>query len=200
MNTVKSYAKHPVYRISRFLVTVVSRTLFRIRVVGLENIPLDGPLIISSNHIHNFDPPILGSVVPRFVHFMAKSELFKGKILGKFMWVIGAFPVKRGGQDKGAIKYALSVPKNGECLVIFPEGHRSKTGALGQGQPGVAFIARKSGSPIIPVAFIGKYRIFSRLTIRFGHLIQVDERDTNEQVLEILMSSIQKLVDEGHVK
>lgn len=200
MSEVRSYARHPIYRISRGLVTILSRILFRIQVVGLEKVPHTGSLILSCNHIHNFDPPIVGSIVPRYVHFMAKSELFKGSLLANFMRIIGAFPVKRGGQDKGAIKYALAVPKSGECLVIFPEGHRSKTGVLGEGQPGVAFIARKSGSPIIPVAVIGPYRLFGKLTFRFGDPIYVDEHDTNEHVLQILMTEIRALVDEGHTK
>jgi 1-acyl-sn-glycerol-3-phosphate acyltransferase len=200
MSVVKSYSRNPVYRVCRFLVTCFSRSLFRIRVIGPENIPAAGPLIICSNHIHNFDPPILGSVVPRFVHFMAKSELFRGMVLRNFMRVIGAFPVKRGGQDKSAIKYALAVPKCGGCLMIFPEGHRSKTGVLGKGMPGIAFIARKSGSKVLPVAMIGPYRLFGRLTIRFGNLIEVNEQDTNEHVLEVLMSAVQELVNEGHAE
>ncbi len=200
MNKVKNCWGHPFYQFCRNSVIVVSRIFFRLHVIGLEKVPHTGSLIVCCNHIHNFDPPVLGSVIPRYVHFMTKSELFKVKVVSRLLLVIGAFPVNRGGQDKSAIKYALSVPKSGECLVIFPEGHRSKGGKLGQGQPGVAFIARKSGSPVVPAAIIGPYRLFGRLTIRFGNLIQVNEKDTNEQVLDTLMTAIKKLVDEGHSK
>ncbi len=193
-------SKRPIYVLSRLAVTILAKCLLRVQIVGNENIPREDPLIISSNHIHNFDPFVLGSFVPRYARFMAKSELFRFYIIGKFLMAIGVFPIRRGGQDKAAIREALSIPESGGCLIIFPEGHRSKTGQLGQGQPGVAFIARKSRCVILPAAIIGPYQLFGRLTIRFGKPIHVSANETNEQVLRILMTAIQKLLNEGHAK
>lgn len=195
---LKEHSKNPIYRFCRETVRVILHALFRIRVVGNENIPLTGPLIIGSNHIHNFDPPLIGVLIPRYIHYMAKAELFRYTIFSKLLEIIGAFPVHRGGQDKTAIRQAISIPKNGQCLVIFPEGHRSRSGELGKPMPGLAFIAKKANCPIIPTAIIGPYRLFAPLTIRFGQPIHFKETDSNEAIMEILMSSIQELILKGH--
>jgi 1-acyl-sn-glycerol-3-phosphate acyltransferase len=190
---------HPLYRFCRTAVKGIVSVAFRLRVAGVENIPSSGPLIIASNHIHNFDPPVIGLAIPRFVRFMAKSELFANKPIAAFLTILGAFPVKRGGQDKSAIRTAIDIPAQQGCLLVFPEGHRSKTGKLGKAQPGIAFIARKAGCPIVPAVIIGPYRLFSPLSIRFGPPIIVDSSDSNESVLEKVMNGLQALLYEGPI-
>ncbi|MBX5437535.1 MAG: 1-acyl-sn-glycerol-3-phosphate acyltransferase [Alicyclobacillaceae bacterium] len=186
------------YHISKWIVTTYFRRLYRWKVVGDEHIPPEGPVIIASNHIHFLDPPLIGASTKRFVYFMAKVELFRWRPIALLLSRFGAFPVRRGGNDKTAVRLALSVPAHGGCLIIFPEGHRSRTGQLLPGMPGVAFIARKAQCPVVPAAVIGPYRIGRPLTVRFGPPLYPDPGDTNETLLEKLMERIQSLVAEGH--
>lgn len=125
------------------------------RVIGLDNIPRRGPVIVLANHMNFIDPPILGALLRRKVIFMAKTELFRKPLLG---WVVkhyDAFPVKRGEPDHRALRQALKVLADGGALGMFPEGTRSKTGILQRGHTGAALIALRSGAPIVPVAITG---------------------------------------------
>lgn len=188
------------YKFVKGAVAMFYRSAFRVRMQGFENIPNDGAVVVACNHISNFDPFLVGSINPvRYIHFMAKEELFAFKPLGKLLKFLGAFPVKRGMGDKGAIKHALSVTASGGCLMIFPEGHRSKDGALGAGMPGVAFIARKAGSIIVPVAITGRYRFLSKVSVRVGKPFCPKPEDTNDSLLEKLMSEIRALIEMGPI-
>lgn len=188
-----------IYWFCRTTVKVLAKTVFRLRLSGLENLPRYEPIIIASNHIHNFDPPFLGAILPRHIRFMAKSELFKNRLAAIFMNKLGAFPVQRGGQDKAAIRMAIEITNHG-CLLVFPEGHRSKDGKLGVPQPGIAFIARKAGRPIVPLVIIGSYKPLRPMSIRIGVPIAITENDTNETVLDKLMTSLQTLLMEGPIQ
>ncbi|MCL6442700.1 MAG: 1-acyl-sn-glycerol-3-phosphate acyltransferase [Alicyclobacillus sp.] len=195
---VIEYRHDGFYKFARVVVVAFFRSLYRWRVIGADHIPAHGSVVLASNHIHNFDPPLIGACTYRFVYFMAKEELFRIPGVGRFLRSLGAFPVKRGMGDRTAVREAIRIPSEGGCLVIFPEGHRGRDGVLQPGKPGVAFIARKAGAPIVPVAIIGPYRFRQPLTVRFGRPIMADEHDTNDTLLEKLMSSIQDLLDQGH--
>jgi 1-acyl-sn-glycerol-3-phosphate acyltransferase len=132
--------------------------LSRWRVVGLENVPLRGPLLVVCNHQNNADPNILIAVMPRYIHMMAKQELFRG-VLGPMSRWYGAFPVRRGEADRQAIKTALEFLARGSCVGMFPEGTRSRTGGLIRGQTGAGLIGIRSGAPILPVAIFGSGRL-----------------------------------------
>ncbi|QQE76829.1 1-acyl-sn-glycerol-3-phosphate acyltransferase [Alicyclobacillus sp. SO9] len=196
METVKEYHSALLYRFARSAVTLFFKMIFRYRVIGQQHVPQSGAAVICSNHIHNLDPPVLGLSTTRYVHFMAKDELFRVKPLGWLIYRLGAFPVRRGGQDKGAIRKALAIPAQGSCLVVFPEGHRSKDGKLGRGMMGASFIARKANCPIVPAAIIGTYKIGRRLTVRFGEPIMPEPQDTNESLMERIMQHIALLIEQ----
>ncbi|MFH1639284.1 MAG: lysophospholipid acyltransferase family protein [Chloroflexota bacterium] len=146
------------YYFARLMVRVL---LFftRFELTGKENIPAEGALIVVANHLSLADPPILGTVVPRKMVFMAKQELFRSSISGYFVRSFGAFPVHREKPGIKAIREAEEVLNRGMALAIFPEGRRSQTGGLGEASPGVAFIARHSGAPILPVGISGTEKI-----------------------------------------
>ena len=93
---------------------------------------------------------------------MAKSELFQNPIFGSIIRALLAFPVKRGAPDRAAIRYAIDLLKQGELVVIFPEGTRSKDGQLKDAEPGLALIVGKAKVPVIPVGIAGTRRIFSK--------------------------------------
>ncbi len=114
----------------------------------------------------------------------------------------GAFPVKRGKADRGALKQSLEVLANGGCFGIFPEGTRSATGKLAKLEPGTAYLALKSGATVIPVGFSGTYRLFSRLLIRFGKPIDLTgfsgrklTSETLETVGEVITAGIAEQLD-----
>ncbi len=198
MIVVRDRYRSPFYRVARSIVWLYFRLAYRFRIVNQHYVPKTGPVVLGSNHIHNLDPLTIGLGTPRFVHFMAKHELFKYRWFAALLRYLGAFPVRRGAGDRQAIRHALAIPEHNGCLLVFPEGHRSKTGKLQRGLPGVAFIARKTQCPIVPVAVIGQYKFRGKLTLRFGEPFVPTPEDTNDTILEQLMKRIQQLLDEGH--
>src|SRR4051812_16324497 len=114
-----------VYNVCRSLLRLIYAVLFRFEASGLENIPAAGPVVLCSNHISLLDPTTVGTKVNRKVHYMAKAELFNVPLFGAFIRKLGAFPVKRGGVSKDAIRNAIWLLKEGEMMGIFPEGTRN---------------------------------------------------------------------------
>jgi 1-acyl-sn-glycerol-3-phosphate acyltransferase len=147
------------YRISRLLVATLLLLFTRRRVRGRDNIPKQGPLIVVANHLSSIDPPLVDSVLGRRAVFMAKEELFRSRITGYIMVNLGAFPVNKGRPDRGVLRRAMQVLADGQALVIFPEGMRSKSGRLGLAFPGAALIFLHSGAPIVPIGISGTERI-----------------------------------------
>jgi 1-acyl-sn-glycerol-3-phosphate acyltransferase len=133
--------------------------LTRWRVEGKENVPRKGPLIVVSNHMTYVDPPLLGASVPRRITFMAKQELFRHSLMGLVVRAYGAFPVRRDRLDREALRHALEILNNGKVLGMFPEGKRSLSHHLQEIQPGTAFIAARSGVPIVPVGISGSEQV-----------------------------------------
>jgi 1-acyl-sn-glycerol-3-phosphate acyltransferase len=188
------------YGFAKSVVYAVFKPWFRIKVIGLENFPKEGGLLLCTNHIHNFDPPVVGITSPRTVHFMAKEELFSVPILGKLLPKINAFPVKRGMSDREALRTGLKVLKDGHVLGLFPEGHRSKTGELGKGLAGAGFFALRTDAKVLPCAIIGPYKSFSPLKVIYGKPMDMDElrsrKASAEEVTELIMDEIHKLIKE----
>ena len=143
--------------------------LFPARVDGLENLPKEGPYILCCNHISNRDPFYLAlRCQPRYLHFMAKAELFKWKPLARFCTALGGFPVDRGHNDLNAVRTALNLLKEGHVLALFPQGTRSKDNSRTPMLAGVSMIALRSGAPVIPAYIDGPYRLFRKTRICFG--------------------------------
>jgi 1-acyl-sn-glycerol-3-phosphate acyltransferase len=145
-----------VYRAARFIVRVVFRAVFmRLEVRGKANVPRSGPLVVCSNHVHNFDPVVVGAAVPRALLYMAKKELFAVPGLRGLIRFFGAFPIDRGAADRAALRYAVNAVGEGFALLMFPEGTRSITGRIERVLPGAAFVALRTGAPVLPVAVTG---------------------------------------------
>lgn len=148
-----------------------------LQVVGAENVPLEGPLIVAPNHLSHLDPPVVACAIPRQLTFMAKEELFRVSWFSKLIRSLGAFPVRRGQADTEAIRVALSLLEEGRALLVFPEGTRGDGRQLLPVNRGVALLAKRSGAPVLPVAIAGaekkwprgaKLPRWGRMTISFG--------------------------------
>ena len=150
-------------RLLNFFLRIAFKLLLNLEVVGLENVPLEGPLILMINHTHLIDPAMAGGVMPREVVAMSKIENFRDPILGIIVRLYGAFPVRRGEMDLRALRQALEVLRNGEVLLMAPEGTRSKECRLQPGHDGMTFIALRANAPILPMAITGTKDFSSNL-------------------------------------
>ncbi|CAB4857749.1 unannotated protein [freshwater metagenome] len=139
------------YRIVRLIVVVVWRVMFRPRVVGAENIPSSGPVLLAPIHRSNIDFAYLVFATNRKTFFMAKDSLWKIRPIGALIQLMGAFPVKRGTADRDSLKNAQQVLNEGQALVLFPEGTRQEGDLVGPLFEGAMFIASRVGAPVIPV-------------------------------------------------
>ncbi len=145
------------------------RWIMKFEVRGMENIPLEGALIVASNHTTNFDVIPVQLALPRVIFFMGKAELFKFPLIDIVFRNCGAFPVYRGEKDAWAMRHARKVLDHGQTLGMFPEGHRSKGKGLGGAKTGVARLAIEAGCPILPMAIMGTDEFFKR----FPHRVRV---------------------------
>ena len=127
----------------------------KFEVVGREHVPMEGPLVLASNHLNNADPPMVALAVPRHPTFMAKQEMIRWPVIGPAFRIFGAFPVRRGEADLSALRTATEIVNSGAMLVMFPEGTRSRTGGLTKGHPGTALVALRTRAPVLPVAITG---------------------------------------------
>mgnify|MGYP000872383784 FL=1 len=183
------------YKVARSIVYVIFSILFRVRIIGKENIPKSGACIISFNHTSLCDPPFAAVFIPRQLNFMAKEELFHIPVLRTFIKAFGAFPVKRSVGDISAIKTALNILKEEKVLAIFPEGARVKKGQTAYAKPGVALIATKAKVPVIPVGISGEYRLFHKITIHIGNPITFEEYYDRKLKMEELQNISNIILD-----
>lgn len=188
------------YSFAKAAVYGVLKPIYRFEVIGKENFPAEGGVLLCSNHIDNLDPPVVGINAPRPVYFMAKEELFNVPVLGKILPDLNAFPVKRGMSDREALRKGLGILKEGNVLGLFPEGTRSKTGQLGKGLAGAGFFALRSEAHVVPCAIIGPYKALSRLKVVYGKPIDMKElrerKASAEETTELIMSEIRKLIED----
>jgi cytidylate kinase len=160
-----------VYRMAYFILGPLWRFCYRVRVVGVEHFPLRGPVVVVSNHRAMTDPFFLGSNVPRMIHYMAKSELWKIRILGWAMERFGTFAVNRGEVDREAVRKGLEILEANEVLGIFPEGHVNKGVGLGPLHGGVSLFSLRENTITIPAVMRGTDLAFKN---GFPHFPKID--------------------------
>ncbi|MFH1723213.1 MAG: lysophospholipid acyltransferase family protein [Elusimicrobiota bacterium] len=160
------------YRIPVWTIRAVLGAMRGMAREGIENLPRRGPLIVAANHVSVMDPPLIGVVVNevRYPHFVGKEELFRTPVFGDLLRRWGVIPLGRGRGDVRAVRGALGVLKAEGCMVVFPEGTRSRTGLPGRPKPGIGLLARESGALVVPARVLNTERWFrrGRLTVRFG--------------------------------
>lgn len=188
------------YWVLYWIVRVFVSLFFRLEVTGLSNIPKSGPAIFAVNHISGFDPPTVGAVIPRKIHFMAKTELFDNAILRTLLRWGQAYPVQRNRPDRRAIRHSLQLLADGEAILMFPEGHRSDSGELQQARAGVIYLAQKSGCPVVPIGVAGSYRFRHSVAIKIGPSFHISREVSKEAAQNFVMEQISGLVNGGQIR
>ena len=187
------------YRFGQLVSAALFKTVWRREVQGSENVPSSGGVLLASNHLSNLDPPLIGSSILRPIRYFAKEELFKIPLLGWYISRVNAFPVKRFEHDVGAFKKAHALLASGEAVLMFPEGHRSKTGEPGKARAGAGMLACKAGVPVIPVCIVGSRNPakLHKIKIRFGKPIfpgkDDDQKEKYQAFSERIMAAIAEL-------
>jgi 1-acyl-sn-glycerol-3-phosphate acyltransferase len=143
------------YRFMRGVVITVTKTYFRAQVVGAEHLPRQGPFILAPIHRSNLDTPFVALITARRLRYMGKESLWKGRFGAWFLTALGGFPVKRGTADREALRACEAVLRRGEPLVLFPEGTRQFGPDIQELFDGAAFLACRTGAPIVPVGLGG---------------------------------------------
>ncbi len=189
-----------IYVICRGLLRLIYAIIFPLKIVGKENMPKEGGVLLCANHISLLDPITIGIKLDRQVKYMAKAELFKVPVLGWIIKKVGAFPVKRGGVSKESIKTALKTLRGGNVMGIFPEGTRNSD--AGVAKKGAASFALRSGAAVVPAAIVGHYKLFRRMTVIYGAPIDLSSFDgagseSLEAVTDVIMGRIHEMVKTG---
>ena len=186
------------YKVLSFLLGIAFKLYYNPKVVGKENIPSEGTIIIASNHKHVYDQCLSIIATKRFVHYMAKKEYFEGK-LAWFFKLVGCIPVDRGSDSDSSKEIAINILKDGGAIGIFPEGTRNKTydKILLPLKYGTVSMAKKTDAWIVPCAVTGDYVFRSKnLMIRFGTPFQVGNKEY-EEANEVLRTDIEDLIKEN---
>jgi 1-acyl-sn-glycerol-3-phosphate acyltransferase len=182
------------YPLVRLLISLPTLLLYRVRAIGVENVPRSGALILAPNHFSQMDHFFVGLYLRRQVRFMAKSQMFGPPIFTYIYKHGGVFPVRRGHHDEEAFKTAFTILDQEGMLLVYAEGGRSRSGELGKPKPGIGRIALESGAAVVPVAIFGSAGVrrwkrlrFPRVTVEFGQPISFPTEDapSRERQLEV---------------
>lgn len=178
---------------------VYCKVVYRIKVVGKENIPKKGQVIICGNHKSFLDPPLIEVTCGRYTRFLAKEELTKNKFLAFLGYIFDAILVKRDSKEVTALKQSLQTLKNGDCLALFPEGTRNGLAKGEKVKDGAAFFAVRSGAPVVPCGIKGGKKGDWKVTITYGKPLDFSQykgskdKDVLDNITEEIMSNILKL-------
>jgi 1-acyl-sn-glycerol-3-phosphate acyltransferase len=163
------------YPLVRGIISLPTLLIYRVRAIGVKNVPRTGALILAPNHFSQMDHFFVGLYLRRKVRFMAKSQMFGPPVLTYIYKHGGVFPVRRGHHDEKSIETALTILGQGEMLLVYAEGGRSRNGKLKEVKPGIGRIALESGAPVVPVAIHGSAKVrrwkrlrFPKVTVQFG--------------------------------
>jgi len=143
------------YRCIRNLVVAFCRIYWREQVTGRQHVPATGAFILAPVHRSNIDTPLVAAVTTRRLRYMGKDSMWKVHWVGAVFTALGAFPVRRGRADREALRRCVEVLEGGEALVLFPEGSRRSGPTVEEVFEGAAYLAARTGAPIVPVGIGG---------------------------------------------
>jgi 1-acyl-sn-glycerol-3-phosphate acyltransferase len=199
------------YRMAYIILNLIAKLLFGLVTRGGERVPMTGGVIIASNHISYYDPPVVGCGVPREMHYLAKEELFKNPVFAAVIRSYNAIPLKRSVGDMGAFRKAVRLIKQGRAVLMFPEGTRSLSGKFLKAKAGVGMIGVLTQAPIVPVYLEGTNSLgaafLRRRSLRVSCAEPVipsdfkgetgDEREQYQKVTDEVMRRIASLAKEN---
>ena len=160
------------YNIFYNLAKLLARVFFRMRVVHPERMVESGPLILAVNHTSYFDPPLAGICSRRGVYYLARKTLLQWPFFGPLFPAMNVIPVERDGNDMSALREVIKKIKEGNGVVLFPEGTRSKDGNIQPARAGIGFVIAKTGAPVLTMRIFGAYDAFPKNSKRL-HFTQI---------------------------
>ena len=195
----------PVYKWTQRLLNLLFRILFGLRIQGRGMIP-PGPLILASNHISLVDPPVVAASIDRELYFLGKKELFDSRLLGAVIRSYNCIPVNRNRPDRAALRRIAEILRDGQAVLLFPEGTRGPGDKLLPGKPGVGKLAIEAQVPIVPAFISGSNHLRQtflrtrRLSVSFGAPIEQSwiaslghDKAAYRQLAQEVMSRIESL-------
>lgn len=197
------------YRFAQLFSYFYFKIFHRFEVKGMNNVPLAESFILASNHLSFIDPPALGCKLPRNLHYFARDSLFRGP-LGFLIRRLNSIPVNRDRLDLKTYRMVLSVLNDGNPLLVFPEGTRSRDGRLSTPQKGIGFLVAKSGVSVLPARIEGSFEILGpgrrfpylgkKLKVTYGRLLSSEEmklleeaENPHQKIAERIMSAIREI-------
>ena len=188
------------YKIVRVIVKSVvfayCKIVYRVKIVGRENIPKTGPVIFCGNHKTFLDPPLLEVTCKRDdTRFIAKEELAKNPFLAFLGRAFNVILVKRNDKDFGPMKESLKTLKDGKCIAIFPEGTRNGIKKGIKPKTGVAYFALNSKATVIPVGIKGGEKAFQKTVITYGKPLDLEEYKKNKKDKEVAVEVTNKIME-----
>lgn len=181
------------------VIRIYLKLIYRMKIVGAENIPLDGPVIYCGNHKTFVDPQLVVVTAKRHVRFLAKDELGKNPLFNILGNMFDVIRVKRDSKDITALKEALKTLKQGEAIALFPEGTRNGIEKGEKVKEGAAFFAVRTGAKVLPIGINGGEKVFKRTTITYGKPLDYSEykgKDKDKEVLEKVTNDIMDNIKE----
>ncbi len=197
-----------IYDVAHALFYVLFKLLFHYKIVGRENVPRKGPVILASNHASYMDPPFVATGIWRRVNFVAKEELFNRYWKRFILTQWKSIPVRRERLDKGTLKVILEMLKSGEVVGLFPEGTRSPDEDLLPGKNGIGMIVTMAKVPVVPVYVKGSYKTMGKvnqrlrlvpITVAYGKPVEFAQvegesgRDRYQRISDTIMAEIGRL-------
>lgn len=191
-------------------IRMILSTFLDVDASEVERIPMEGPLIISTNHINSLDAPVgFSHLNPRPITAFVKAETWDNWFMKFLFNAWDAIPIRRGEVDFEAFRMAEEALKQKKIVIVAPEGTRSRHGRLNQGYPGIALLAIRSGSPILPVVFYGNEKFKSlrlgkrtKMVIKVGKPYRIDlrerslDRESRKQITDEIMYEIARVLPE----
>ena len=186
--------------------------LSNLNVEGVSNVPMEGPLLIISNHQSNADPPLIAACMPRDVAFLAKESLFNGPIVSYVFRSFGMYPVSKNKANYSSTKWAFNILHQNQSLCIFPESKRNPK-SMQKGALGAAFLAAKSKALILPVGITGSEHIgsilripfpFCQINVRIGQPFSIPAQNSTpsraqlRELTDMMMERIAQLIPEEY--
>lgn len=181
--------------IVRTAIYLYCKVVYRLKVIGKENIPKEGPVIYCGNHRSYLDPPLIVVTAGRHVRFMAKEELTKNKFLKFLGYVFDAIYVKRDNKEIAALKTTLKALKNKESIAMFPEGTRNGLEKGESVKEGVAFFVLQTGAKVQPVGIVGGEKPFKKVYVNYGKPLDYSDRVTKKPSKEELEQVSKEIMD-----